>query len=149
MDNAQKKGMSKGCLVALIVVGALAVVAIILVVTCYIYKDDLAKMAAGTLVNGLKAELAKYAYPDIDTVQFNSLADGFMEHLDEEKPLNFQTYSVFMGTIQAVMADKKFGADEVASVQEAFIQYYPELEELLPRVPEEAEPTVDSSTAEQ
>jgi len=148
MENAPKKGMSKGCLVALIIAGALVVVAIILMVTCYIYKDDLAKMAAGTLVNGLKAELAKSAYPDVDTVQFNSMADAFAERLDEEKPLNFENYSVFMGTLQAVMGDKKFGADEVTVVQEAFVLYYPELEKLLPEVEKVPEVVFDSASTE-
>jgi hypothetical protein len=148
MENAPRKGMSKGCMVALIIVGALVVVAIILMVTCYIYKDDLAKMGANTLVSGLKVELAKHEYPDIDTVQFNTLADAFVERLDEEKPLDFQTYSVFMGTLQTVMGDNKFGADEVAVVQEAFVLYYPELEELLPEVNKEPEVEFDSASTE-
>lgn len=148
MENAPRKGMSKGWLVFLIIAGAIVVGIIVLMVTFYIYKDDLAKMAAGTLVNGLKAELAKHEYPDIDTIQFNSLADAFVERLDEEKPLNFQNYSVFMGTLQAVMGDKKFGADEVAVVQEAFVLYYPELEELLPKVNKEPEVEFDSASTE-
>jgi hypothetical protein len=148
MENAQGKGMSKGCLVALIIAGSLLVVVIILMVTCYIYKDDLAKMAANTLVNGLKVELAKYEYPDVDTVQFNSLADAFVDRLEEEKPLNFQTYSEFMGTLQTVMGDKKFAADEVEVVQEAFVQYYPELKELLPKVNQEPKAGIDSASAE-
>jgi hypothetical protein len=148
MENAPKKGMSKGCLVALIVAGALVVVAIIFMVTCYIYKDDVAKMTANTLVSGLKVELAKHDYPDIDTVQFNSIADAFVERLDEEKPLDFQTYSMFMGTLQAVMGDNKFGADEVADVQEAFVLYFPELEDLLPEVNKEPEVEFDSANIE-
>jgi len=149
MENAPRKGMSKGCLVALIITGAIVVVVIILMVTCYIYKDDLAKMAAGTLVNGLKAELAKHEYPDVDTVQFNSLADDFIEHLEEQEPLDFQAYGVFMGTLQAVMNDKKFAADEVVPVQEAFVEYFPELEGSLPRETETPEPVTDSLPAEQ
>ena len=148
MENAPKKGMSKGCLVALIVAGALVVVAIILMVTCYIYKDDLAKMTANTLVNGLKVELAQHDYPEIDTVQFNSLADAFVERLDEEKPLDLQTYTVFMGTLQAVMSDKTFSADEVTDMQEAFVSYYPELEDLLPVVNMEPEVEFDSASTE-
>ena len=149
MENAPGKGMSKGCLVALIIAGAIAVVVIILMVTCYIYKDDLAKMAAGTLVNGLKSELAKYAYPDVDTVQFNALADDFMERLEEQEPLDFQTYGVFMGTLQSVMSDNKFASDEVAHVQEAFVQYFPELKESLPQETEIPEPDTDTLPAEQ
>lgn len=148
MENAQGKGMSKGCLVALIIAGSLVVVVVILMVTCYIYKDDLAKMAANTLVNGLKVDLAKNEYPGIDTVQFNSLADAFVDRLEDEKPLNFQTYSEFMGTLQTVMRDKKFAADEVEVVQDAFVQYYPELKELLPKVNKEPKVGIDSVSAE-
>lgn len=147
MENAQGKGMSKGCLVALIIAGSLVVVVIILMVTCYIYKDDLAKMAANTLVNGLKVDLAKNESPDIDTVQFNSMADAFVDRLEDEKPLNFEAYSEFMGTLQTVMRDKKFAADEVEVVEDAFVQYYPELKELLPKVNKEPKAGIDSASA--
>ena len=96
MENAQNKGMSKGCLIGLIVVAAIVVLILIGLATCWFYKDDLAKMAAGTLVNGLKAELVTREYDGVDTVHFNLAADAFLQRLEAEDPLNFEAYSIFM-----------------------------------------------------
>ena len=43
MENTQSKGMSKGCLIGLIVGGILVVIIAIGLTTCWIYKDDLVK----------------------------------------------------------------------------------------------------------
>jgi len=148
MENAPRKGMSKGCLVTLIVVGAVIVLVLILLGVCWIYKDDLAKMGANTLVNSLKTELAQHDYEGIDTVQFNTMADAFMERLDEEEPLDYEAYMLFLTSVQQVMEDKTFSIDEVPMVQEAFVQYYPELREFLPPEPEETDLEEDSLTTD-
>ena len=137
MENAQNKGMSKGCLIGLIVVAAIVVLILIGLATCWFYKDDLAKMAAGTLVNGLKAELVTREYDGVDTVHFNLAADAFLQRLEAEDPLNFEAYSIFMSSLQSVMQDKTFDAEEIPAVLDAFILYFPELEEF--RLPEEEE----------
>lgn len=103
-----------------------------------------AKMGAATLVNGLKTELASHEYENVDTVQFNLMADKFLEQLDAEDPLDLEKYSLFMGGIQAVMADEEFSEDEVISVMEAFAISYPDLREYVP-VPESEMPMEEDS----
>ncbi len=44
MENPQSKGMSKGCLIGLIVGGIIVVIIAVGLTTCWIYKEDLAKM---------------------------------------------------------------------------------------------------------
>lgn len=137
MENAPKKGMSKGCLILLIVGSAIVILAILGALTCWYFKDDLAKMGSSTLVNGLKTELGTSDFEDVDTVQFNAMADAFMAKMNAEDPLDWDRYALFMGAIQNVMEDKSFGADEVPIIEDAFIMYYPDLEIMLPAPPEE------------
>ena len=145
MENTQSKGMSKGCLIGLIVAAAILLLIIIGLVTCWVYKEDLAKMGATTLVTGLKTELANNQFEDVDTVQFNVIADAFLEKLEQEEQLDLQTYGIFMQSLQGVMADKIFDAEEVPAVVNAFVLYYPELEELRP-IFEEAEPPAEEDS---
>lgn len=143
MENAQTKGMSKGCLILLIVGGVILVLAILLAVGCYIYKDDLAKLGGTTLIDSLKTELAAQDFEGVDTVQFNAMADACKERLNAEDPLDWERYSLFMGTVQLVMEDKEITADEVPVMQKAFVDYFPDLEELMPAESTESE---DSTT---
>ena len=147
MENAPSKGMSKGCLIGLIVGGVIVLLLAIGLVTCWIYKDDLAKMGGATLVNGLKAELAKHQYEDVDTVQFNAIADAFLEQQNQDEQLDFQAYGMFMQSLQNVMTDKKFDAEEVPAIIDAFILYYPELEELRPAAVDVELPTEEDTVA--
>ena len=132
MENTQSKGMSKGCLIGLIVGGIIIVIIAIGLVTCWIYKDDLAKMGGATLVNSLKAELATHEYESVDTVQFNVIADAFLQAQEQDTLLDLEAYMLFMQSLQGVMADQVYGEDEVPVVIDAFIEFYPALEELRP-----------------
>ena len=145
MENTQSKGMSKGCLIGLIVVGVLVVVLAILLALGWFYKDDLVKMGGATLVNGLKTELAIHDYENVDTVQFNAIADAFLQAQNQDTQFNLEAYTFFMQSLQGVMADKVYDEDEVPVIIDAFIEYYPELEELRPITVEEEETTeIDS-----
>ena len=145
MENTQSKGMSKGCLIGLIVGGILVVIIAIGLTTCWIYKDDLVKMGGATLVNGLKAELVTHEYESIDTVQFNAIADAFLQAQDQDIQFNIEGYMLFMQSLQGVMSNKVFDEDEIPVIIDAFIEYYPELEELRPITVEEEETTkIDS-----
>ncbi|MCD6249332.1 MAG: hypothetical protein J7J98_03230 [candidate division Zixibacteria bacterium] len=145
MENTQSKGMSKGCLIGLIVGGILVVIIAIGLTTCWIYKDDLVKMGGATLVNGLKAELATNEYESVDTVQFNAIADAFLQAQDQDTLFDLEGYMLFMQSLQGVMSNKVFDEDEIPVIIDAFIEYYPELEELRPITVEEEETTeIDS-----
>jgi hypothetical protein len=145
MENTQSKGMSKGCMIGLIVGGAILVIVIVGLGTCWYYKDDLAKMGAATVVEGFKTELGDHQYEDVDTVQFNAMADAFLERLDQQEPLEWEPYGAFMQSIQNVMADQQFTADEVPGVIDAFVQYFPDLEAMRPTA-EEPEPAIEEDS---
>ena len=146
MENAPAKGMSKGCLVLLIVGGIILVLAILGAVGCWIYREDLAKLGTSTLIDGLKTELATANYEGIDTVQFNAMADACKDKMNAETPFDWDRFQVFMGTLQAVMDDKEFTAEEVPVIEQAFVSYFPDLEEMMPAEPVDTLVTEEDST---
>lgn len=144
-DVGQKKGMSKGCMIALIVGGVILVLVIVAMVTCYAKKDDLMKFGATTIINEAKMELVKNPVEGVDTVQFNAVADAYVEKLNAEE-LDYEKFSAFFVDIQAMFEDKVIDLGETEDLVEAMINYYPDLESL--RNPtEEVETTEEDTTA--
>jgi uncharacterized protein YejL (UPF0352 family) len=141
-EEVQKKGMSKGCLIALIVVGALVLLLVIAAIVCYAKKDDLARYGAATLVNGVKTELHKNPVEGVDTTQINVVAAAFLEKLNESK-LDYNKYGRFMQSIQPILEDKKVDSVEAEKFIQAMVEYFPELKERLP-----AKEVEDTTTAE-
>lgn len=141
-EEVKKKGMSKGCLIGLIVGGVLLLMIIIAVVTCYMKKDDLARFAATTVINGAKEMVAKEPIEGVDTVAFNSILDSFVKNLNEA-PFDGEKYAVFFQKIQTIPADGKVDSVEIKMLYNAIIEYFPQLEELKP-----SEEIIDSTAIE-
>jgi len=130
MVGSQKGAMSKGCLITLIVVGVLIILAVIALAVCYAYRDKLAKAGVEVMVSGVKTELMEHPVEGVDTVQFNAVADGFMERLDAAEGFDAEKSQELLATVQAVMSDKELDADEVGDLMDGMVAYFPDLEAL-------------------
>ena len=129
MEQAEKKGMSKGCLVGLIIGGAVIVILVVGTLTCWYYKDDLVKMGVSKSVYDVKNAVAANPPETIDTAQFNALADAFLEKFDADDSLELEKYGAFIQSLQLAHSDS-LTAEIVAQVSAAMIEYYPELADL-------------------
>jgi hypothetical protein len=145
MESAPKKGMSKGCLVGLIVGLALVAIAVIAAVVIWFYWDDLLKTGVTSTVNEVKIVLANDVPEGVDTVSFNALADAYVEKVNEEVEVSSETLGLVVQQFTGFAADKKIDADEVEASVATFLDAYPELEELWtpaaleePAVPEDS-----------
>lgn len=132
---AEGKGMSKGCTVALIVVGVILVLVIALAVTCYFYWGDAVKMSANALVGEAKTVLAQDPPEGVDTVQFNALADAFVERFDPEN-LRPDEYGPMLSQFGEAIKDKRLTADEVQQMSDAMVLLYPDLQRYVAPVEE-------------
>lgn len=130
-EVAQKKGMSKGCLIGLIVVGVLLILIIAISITCYVKREDLAKFGVVTVVTGMKQMVAKEPPQGIDTVQFDAVSDAFVSKLKESK-LNTEKFAAFMKEIQTIASDKKVDSSEAVQFINAVYDYFPELKDSIP-----------------
>lgn len=126
-----KKGMSKGLLIALIVVGVVVLLVVIAGITCYLKREELVRYGAVISINSVKTEVNDNPVEGVDTVRVNAVADAFVEKLQESK-LDFDKCGRFVRTVQAIMSDKKVDSDEAEDIVQAMIEYFPELEEMAP-----------------
>ncbi len=146
MENAEKKGMSKGCLVALIIVGALVVMVIIGGFLVYYYKADIASFGADTQVMEIKKRIADNPPDGVDTVQFNVLADAFANRLKTDEQPRLEELAALMQDLLAIAGDDQLEADEATDVATKMIDYYPDLEELWPDAPDDLMPSEDDTS---
>jgi len=126
-EEVKKTGMSKGCLIALIVTAVLIVLIIVAMITCYAKKDEIMKFGATTLVAGVKQMIAENPIEGIDTAQVNALSDNFVEKLNSEE-INPEKFSIFFQRIQNMANDKVIDSIELVEYMDAIVEYYPELE---------------------
>ena len=142
MESAQtqRKGLSKGCLVALIIGVALAVLVIIGVLAVWYYWDDLMKTSSTQLVNQFKTVVAENPPEGVDTVYVNAVADGFSARLEEDEEVDLERFGQYLQTMQQLAGEERLDADMIQRGLDAMIDYYPELEELGPPDVEEEMP---------
>lgn len=129
MEPTQKKGMSKGCLVGLIIVSVIVVIIIIGAITCWYYKEDLVKQGGLMAVTSAKGLVAENPPEGLDTTQFNAVCDGFSEKVKADS-LDLERYGLFLQSMQEIIGDQNISSEEAAQLMESMIAYYPELEEL-------------------
>lgn len=126
-------GLSKGCLIGIIIASALLFLVIVTGVTCYVYRDDLAKWAATFSVEGLKGEVAKN--PEVvDTAKFNLFVDVFIVRVKADT-LDKTRYADFMLAMQPLpkwLEDKKLDSAEIMKFSDALVNYFPDLDSLRP-----------------
>ena len=136
----EKKGMSKGCLVALIVGLVLLVLVVGAGLVCWYKKDAFLKAGTVTMVNSITAELANNPVEGVDTVLVNQVAAGFITRINESE-IDLQQFGQFAQDIQQLMSDKVIDADEADQFIDMMVEYYPELGDLLPPEDEPVEDT--------
>lgn len=149
MENAKKGGMSKGCLVGLIIAGILIVIAIVAVVLIYMYKDEMVKVGATTMTNEVKRMVAENPPEGYDTVAVNAFADAFNEKITADTTLNLQSLGLWIQQLQPLIEDKEVSASDLETIADGMVRMYPELEDARPmEAPAEMEEAVDSMTTE-
>ena len=131
-EQIERKGMSKGCLVALIIVGVLVVLIAIAGVTCYMNRDALARYGAVTMISGIKTIMAENPADGVDTVVVFAVTDAFIEKLQADEEIPTEEVALFMQSLQPIVSDEKIDADEAVEYIELMVSLYPELADLVP-----------------
>ena len=130
-EEVKKKGLSKGCLIGLIVLGAIIVLVIVISITIYTKREDLAKFGATTIVNKVKDTIVKDPPKGIDTVRFNAVADSFIQKINHA-PFDKNKYTTFFKKIQSISGDKKIDSTGAILMIQAMYDYFPDLKKLSP-----------------
>jgi hypothetical protein len=145
MDETPKRRMSKGCLITLIVALVILVIIIALAITCYVYREDIARKGTSMVIATVKVKVMENPVEVVDTVQFNALTDEFIMKL-EAGELDPAVYQSVMLVMQSLMDTDTLTAADVEMAVNAMIDQFPELEDMrpLPSAPDtlEVEDTV-------
>lgn len=139
-----KKGMSKGCMVGLIVVGVMVVMIAAAAVTCYMKRDALMKFGITTSIESVGTRLETDPIAGIDTEQFKQLSSAFLEKFAVDT-IDLERASELGYLMQDVAPNDEIGAKEVNALMAAMITFYPDLAETIEPVDE----VLDSDTAAQ
>jgi hypothetical protein len=123
--------MSKGCLIALIIVGVLLLLVIIAGVTCYMKRADLAKYATVTLLDEVKKISVSTPQDGVDTTVLNTIVDNFNERLQTDEQVDLEKIGQLMQSLQAIPSDEKVDSAEAQQLMNSLIDFYPDLEELI------------------
>lgn len=131
--QAPKKGMSKGCLVAIIVaIVLLLFVGGIIVYTIY-NGEDVIKFSVATVLTSSKQMLVESDVDGVDTVQYNAIIDNFNKMLYSDSLIDVKKGADLLSKLQSVIADKKIDSAEVTDILQVLTSTYPEI---VPQTPD-------------
>ena len=149
METTPRKGLSKGCLIGLIAGLVIIVLLIAFVVLVYVFRGSLVKAGATASVSEVKKVLAAAPPADIDTVQFNSLADAYIDKVNLDKNTEFEPLALFVQQMTNAVKDRQLTREEVMTAAAAMISRYPDLEQYwVPNQENISAPTQDSLGSE-
>lgn len=123
---APKKGMSKGCLVAIIVAGILLVLVVASFFVCMSKKDDLVKFGVATLLTSSKQIVVESNVAGIDTAYYNMVIDNFNERLYADS-VDLQEIANIFSDIQVTVQDNIMDSTEIADILNTLIEKYPDI----------------------
>lgn len=146
MENTQSTGMSKGCLISLIVGGFLLVAVIVMIALFVFYLDDMTKWLTSLTVEKSKAALVENPPEGVDTVFYNAVADAFTERLGADDSLRHEEAVFVLQTAQKVIGDDVLDSAEAEDMIDAMITYYPDLESLRPNSTLETDQFIDEDS---
>jgi len=130
-ETTQKKGLSKGCLIGLIVAAVLLVMVIVAVIVIYIYREDLSKFAGTAVITQIQQQVAKDPPPGLDATAFNTVCSEFSAKVEADS-IDAEAYAAFLGKVRTIPMDNKVDSAEAMIFLDAVFEYYPELEDLYP-----------------
>jgi len=111
----EKKGMSKGCLTALIVFGILAVIVIALGIVCYVYQDELISWGLGKTTEVIGMEIKANLPEGVTEQEVDEVIEKFQTFIKEKKLTQEQLQRVAT-TFQDAYEDKKIDSDEAEKI---------------------------------
>ena len=107
----EKKKMSKGCMVALIIVAVIAVIIIALSIVCYVYKDQLVEFGLEKTVDMVAVEIKANLPEGISSNDVDGVVGDFKKALKEKK-IKAEKIQAVAAMFQEIMDDKKVDKDE-------------------------------------
>ncbi len=113
----QKKGMSKGCLIALVIAGIVLVIAVALSVVCYMKRDKIMEWSIIKMMETTQKDILANL-PDGMTEDDAKRMIANFETAVKEKKVSPQALQNIAYTYQEIYKDKKLNKDEAGLLLE-------------------------------
>jgi hypothetical protein len=109
----EKKGMSKGCMIVLIIVSVIILLVIASSIVCYIKRDQLMEWGILKMTSETETLVAADPPEGVTAEEVHSLIATFTQNLKDKKigPTEMQGLALFM---QEIWGDRKIDKDEGA-----------------------------------
>lgn len=106
-----KKGMSRGCLIALVVFAVILVIVIAMSIVCYVKRDSIMEWGVLQISDQMQREITADPPEGITKEEVDSVFNQFNQAVKEKKvdPADMQSLTVM---IQEIMKDKKVDHEE-------------------------------------
>jgi hypothetical protein len=144
MEDARKGGLSKGCIVGLIIAGVLLVIVVTVVVLLWVYKDEAVKIGATAITTQMKQVVVKTPVEGVDSVQVNRIVDAFVAKVKADEKPDLQGLALFIQQVNPLVSDGQVTAADFAVISESMVRAYPDLKDLLPQAAPPAEPQAET-----
>ena len=117
LKTVPKKGMSRGCLVGLIVVAILAIIVIGSGIVCYVYQDEILQYTLEKSTEMIALEIKANLPEDYTETEVDELFDKLKLAItnQEIKPENIQRLA---SQFQSYLEDQKIDVDEAGKLLE-------------------------------
>jgi len=125
-EQIQKKGLSKGCTIALIVGGIILVLIAALIILFLAKGDDVAAWIHSKAVINEMRLIAEADLPGIDTVEVNRVAGEFLAKIDTARYSQGELMPFLVFVRQEGIDEKVDSAEAVAFVN-AMVESFPDL----------------------
>lgn len=119
----EKKKMSRGCLVGLIVLSVIVVLITIAGFVCYSKRDDFMKFALNTGLTKITETIANSPVAGIDTTEVNQAVLRFTERFEADT-LDIDRWGRLMGEMQAILLDEAVDSLEAEQFLESLENYF-------------------------
>lgn len=109
--SEQKKGMSRGCLITLVVFAVILVIVIAMSIVCYIKKDSIMEWGVLQISSQLQREIVADLPEGVTKEEVDSVFTQFNQAVKDKRvdPTDLQSLTVM---IQEIMKDKKVDHEE-------------------------------------
>lgn len=116
--SEQKKGMSRGCLISLVVFAVILVIVIAMSIVCYIKKDSIMEWGVLQISSQLQREIVADLPEGVTKEEVDSVFTQFNQAVKDKSvdPTDLQSLTVM---IQEIMKDKKVDHEESMRVLNA------------------------------
>jgi|GEM_PF-945149 len=144
-----KKGMSKGCLVAIIIVGAIILIAAIGIGYICMNPEKALRAGVSVMFSGMVTELRNNPVEGVDTDQFEKVTKAFTAKLDGElTDAEMQRIGAFMQKAGELGGNPPYSRRQIQGLLDGMVVVYPDLEEMASTVVSVAEDVVEVDTLE-